>query len=110
MKNLFIFLFGGGITSVIMFMIIYFGVIIRMKENYKSDIWILKDYKEKYYDLISEHMKAVNELNFYRRNQIIDDDVKSAVRFAMINSHPDKGICKDNDTFIKFRGLYDKYK
>lgn len=38
----------------------------------------------------------------------IDKDVEAAIRFAMINSHPDKGG-KEED-FIRFHTLYKKIK
>ena len=56
-----------------------------------------------------------SELEFYKRPDIkggieINEDIKQAVKFAMIYSHPDKKNCKSNDEFIKFRELYNKLK
>lgn len=52
-------------------------------------------------------------LEFYQRPDIkggieINEDIKQAVKFAMIKSHPDKG--GNTEDFIKFRELYNKLK
>lgn len=70
-------------------------------------------YRQGYYNLLSEYNKVVSMLEFYKRNSnnvISDKEVKEAVKFAMKFSHPDKGNCKTNDEFIKFRELYNKLK
>jgi len=72
-----------------------------------------KVYKDAYYSLLSEYNKAISVLDTYKKtsgNIHINDDIRSALKFAMIYSHPDKGNCKDADEFIKFKKLYDKYK
>ena len=70
-------------------------------------------YKDAYYNLLMEYNKAKSMIDFYKRtsnNIHINDEIKSALRFAMIHSHPDKGLCENTDQFIKFKKLYDTYK
>jgi len=72
-----------------------------------------KVYKDAYYSLLAEYNKAISILDTYKKtsgNMHINDDIKSALKFAMIYSHPDKGNCKNADEFIKFKKLYDTYK
>ena len=70
-------------------------------------------YKDAYYNLLMEYNKAKSMIDFYKRtsnNIHINDDIKEAIKMAMIYSHPDKGLNENTDQFIKFKKLYDTYK
>lgn len=111
---------GGVFIGMAISVAIYTIKIDKIKENYKrwesqykSETRTYKPYKDAYYNLYSEYNKVVSLLDFYKRNSNtihINNDIKSALRFAMIYSHPDKGNCKENDEFIKFKKLYDEYR
>lgn len=67
------------------------------------------------YQYQRDNWQLHSALEFYKRPDIkggieINEDIKQAVKFAMIYSHPDKKNCKSNDEFIKFRELYNKLK
>ena len=72
-------------------------------------------YKDNALQLKRDNWQLKSALEFYKRPDIkggieINEEIKEAVRFAMIQSHPDKNNCKTNDEFIKFRELYNKLK
>lgn len=74
-----------------------------------------KHYKDNAMQLKRDNWQLASALEFYKRPDIrggieINEDIKEAIKFAMIQSHPDKGNCKANDEFIKFRELYNKLK
>lgn len=90
--------------------LIYYGFqkkLNKMEDNYKGLIKVCYD---EYNTLLVEYNKVFDAYKKTSRNIHINDDIKSALRFAMIYSHPDKGNCKDADEFIKFKKLYDTYK
>lgn len=62
----------------------------------------LKFYKELSYTNINGKTK----ININKDKVIIDEAIKK----AMLYSHPDKGLCKDANDFIKFRELYNSRK
>lgn len=72
----------------------------------------LDQYKKAYYDLLRCYHQIESALEVYKRtnsnNINVDKDLKEAVKFAMIQSHPDKG--GDSEKFVKFRELYNKLK
>lgn len=65
------------------------------------------------YQYQRDNQQLHSALEFYKRPDIkggieINEDIKQAVKFAMIKSHPDKG--GKTEDFIKFRKLYNKLK
>lgn len=74
-----------------------------------------KFYKDNAFQLQRDNWQLQSALEFYQRPDIkggieINEEIKEAVKFAMIQSHPDKNNCKTSDEFIKFRELYNKLK
>lgn len=72
-----------------------------------------KFYKDNAFQLQIDNQQLYSALEFYKRPDIrggieINEDIKEAVKFAMIQSHPDKNNCKTSDEFIRFRELYNK--
>lgn len=70
-------------------------------------------YKDRYLETERANWQLKSALEFYQRPDIkggieINEDVKQAIKFAMIKSHPDKG--GKTEDFIKFRELYNKLK
>lgn len=60
---------------------------------------------------LQSHIELLQDkLNYYNNysKDYIDNDIKKAIKYAMINSHPDKG--GRTEDFIVFKELYDKYK
>lgn len=108
----------------IAFASIFIGFIIAtVSYRYKESCFQIelanKDYKiniieDEYNELVDKHNKLVYRynslINKNNNKAIYNKDVIDAIRFAMIQSHPDKGICSNNDNFIKFRRLYNKIK
>lgn len=80
----------------------------KSRENFREYNHLYREYD----NLVNQYNRLVNQYNAVRNknNTKINatDDLKEAVKFAMIQAHPDKGVCKDSDTFIKFRKLYKK--
>lgn len=113
-------------TIVIAITSIFIGFIISTAMYSKKEMNLLKYIakQEKSYDslngdydeLICEYNKLVdkhnalirkhNSLLMVKQKSNYDKEVTEAIKFAMIQSHPDKGICKNNETFIRFRKLY----
>lgn len=79
---------------------------LRRRLNIKS--YQLEISNEEYDELVDKYNRLVNKYNNLLNSKSSNQkkEIIEAVKFAMINSHPDKGICKDNETFIKFRKLY----
>lgn len=83
----------------------------------EARIQLLKNMNKEQFKLV-EYWKQEAKLNLFGRNyekvvyrdKHIDKDVAEAIKFAMIHSHPDKGNCKTNDEFIRFRKLYQENK
>lgn len=78
--------------------------------HYAYTLW-----RDRAMQYIRDNQQLHSALEFYQRPDIkgeieINEDVKEAVKFAMIQSHPDKNNCKTSDEFIKFRELYNKLK
>lgn len=104
-------------TIVVAIASIFIGFIIATVIYSKKEMNLLKHIaiKENSVDSLSkEYDKLVDKYNrlVYKYNSLSNSkpnykkEVMEAVKFAMIQSHPDKGICKNNETFIKFRKLY----
>lgn len=95
---------------------IWFFLVLCVNENKNTELEQenkkLKEYQAalKYsIELYKDHINLLeSKLNFSKIN--IDEDLKRAVKFAMIQAHPDKGNTKNTDDFIKFKELYDKLK
>lgn len=63
---------------------------------------------EEYNELVDKYNKLVYKYNSLSKSKPnYKKEVIEAIKFAMIQSHPDKGICKDNELFIKFRKMYE---
>ncbi len=70
-------------------------------------------YKDRYLETERANWQLKSALEFYQRPDIkggieINEDVKQAIKYSMIHSHPDKG--GKTEDFIKFRELYNKLK
>lgn len=86
----------------------------RLKYKYRAEIL------EQQYELLSEQFQQAQSSIQYWYNQYeiaknskqsstsLDRNVKEALRFAMIQSHPDKPN-GSNELFIKYRETYKKY-
>lgn len=57
---------------------------------------------------ISILLSAFRESFIKENNSTIDSNVKEAVRYAMLRSHPDNG--GKSEDFVKFRKLYERMK
>lgn len=53
-------------------------------------------------------LSAFRESFIKENNSAIDFNVKEAVRYAMLKSHPDNG--GKSEDFVKFRNLYERMK
>lgn len=53
-------------------------------------------------------LSAFRESFIKENNSTIDSNVKEAVRYAMLKSHPDNG--GKSEDFVKFRNLYERMK
>lgn len=104
-------------TIVVAIASIFIGFIISTVMYSKKEMNLLKHIAKQensYEHLSEEYDELVDKYNrlVYRYNSLsktkpnYNKEVIEAIKFAMIQSHPDKGICKDNETFIKFRKLY----
>lgn len=83
-------------------------------ENKLDEVYYgYNSWKDKALELQRANWQLKSALEFYQRPDIkggieINEDIKQAVKYCMIKSHPDKG--GSTEDFIKFRELYNKLK
>ena len=82
-------------------------IVERNELNYKKQVSELEINNELLWNRVTTLLSQKTIINTI---DLGNKSVVKAIKKAMIYSHPDKGICINNDDFIEFRELYNKYK
>lgn len=79
------------------------------REGYRREAVLRKQAND---GLINENNRLRRYIDDKKLNNKtnVNSDTKEAIKKAMIYSHPDKGMCRNGDDFIKFKKLYDEMK
>lgn len=85
----------------------------RLNEELQGTHYAYTLWRDRAMQYIRDNQQLHSALEFYQRPDIkggieINEDIKQAVKYCMIHSHPDKGGKAED--FIKFRELYNKLK
>jgi len=78
----------------------------KMAFEYKRELE--KAYKT--IDVYKSELKRYKSEHSSNNDIVNDAELKAIIKKLMIYSHPDKGICKDSNDFIKYKEMYDKFK